>query len=55
MTEEIVRDIFLKIWMIKENLGDIRSFKNYFFNLSWNQALNLIDKEIRRKNMEEQF
>lgn len=54
-TEEIVQDILLKIWMTKENLVNIRSFKNYSFTLARNQALNYIDKEIRRKNREEQF
>lgn len=54
-TEEIVQDILLKVWMTKENLTGIRSFKNYSFTLARNQALNLIDKEIRRKNREEPF
>ncbi len=54
-TEEIVQDIFLKIWMAKESLTEIRNFKSYSFTLARNQALNLIDKEIRRKNREEQF
>lgn len=54
-TEEIVQDVFLKIWMTKESLGDIRSFKNFSFTLSRNQALNFIDKEIRRKKREDQF
>lgn len=54
-TEEIVQDIFLKIWMAKESLTEIRNFKSYSFTLARNQTLNLIDKEIRRKNREEQF
>jgi len=46
-TEEIVQDIFLKIWMTRENLSDIRNFKNYLFIICRNQALNLVEKEKR--------
>lgn len=53
--EEIVQDIFLKIWLTRENLGQIRSFKNYLFIISRNQALKLIDKEIRQRNRQQAY
>ncbi len=54
-TEEIVQDIFLKIWMTRESLAGIQSFKNYLFIVSRNQALNLIDKERRARNRQSAY
>ncbi len=45
--EEIVQDIFVKIWMTREGLTAIQSFKNYLFIVSRNQSLNLVEKEKR--------
>lgn len=42
--EEIVQDIFLKIWMTKETLAKVNSFKNYLFIVSRNQAINFTKK-----------
>lgn len=53
--EEVVQDMFIKIWQTRENLSEIRSFKNYLFIISRNQALKLIDKEIRQRNRQETY
>jgi RNA polymerase sigma-70 factor (family 1) len=54
-TEEIVQDIFLKLWMSKETLSEVKNFKNYLFILSRNAALNSIDKEMRRQRNQQAF
>jgi RNA polymerase sigma factor (sigma-70 family) len=51
LTEEIVQDIFLKIWLTRESLETIESFKAYLIIISRNQALNALRqlaKEARK-------
>ncbi len=54
-TEEMVQDIFLKLWMTKETLAEVKNFKNYLFILSRNRALNFIDMEMRRQRKQQAF
>lgn len=56
-TEEIVQDVFLKIWQTRESLTTVRNFRTYLFVVSRNQALNairsLIRERLRRKKWEQ--
>lgn len=45
ITEEIVQDVFVKIWLKRENLLEINNFCNYLFILSKNQTLNQLRKK----------
>lgn len=47
LTEEVVQDIFLKVWMTREALSGVECFKDYLFIISRNQALNMLDKQLR--------
>src|SRR5690606_33227372 len=47
LSEEIIQDVFLKIWRTRENLYEIRSFKAYLLVISKNHALNAIKKIAR--------
>lgn len=49
LTEEIVQDVFLKIWMAREVLETINSFKAYLLVISKNHALNSLRKISREK------
>lgn len=49
-TEEIVQDVFLKIWQTRESLTTIRNFRTYLYVISRNQALNAIRSLIRERN-----
>lgn len=46
ITAEIVQDVFLKIWMTRENLEQVDNFKAYLFVVSRNQALNAFRKAV---------
>lgn len=46
ITAEIVQDVFLKIWMTRENLTAVDNFKAYLFVVSRNQALNAFRKAV---------
>jgi RNA polymerase sigma-70 factor, ECF subfamily len=42
--EEIVQDVFLKIWINRHNLSDTKSFNSYIFTIAKNAILNTIRK-----------
>ena len=46
ITSEIVQDVFLKIWMTRESLVDVKDFKAYLFVISKNRAINALKKSL---------
>ncbi len=44
MAEDMVQDIFLKIWMKKEQLPSIENFRNYLFIVARNHIFNELKK-----------
>jgi RNA polymerase sigma-70 factor (family 1) len=53
--EEAVQDIFLKVWLTRESLYKIQHFKNYIFIVARNQALNVLDKQVRERNKQQDY
>ncbi|RYU91592.1 sigma-70 family RNA polymerase sigma factor [Mucilaginibacter terrigena] len=57
LAEEIVQDVFLKIWMSRETLTAVQNFKAYLFVISKNHALNCLRKlakeRIHQKTIED--
>jgi RNA polymerase sigma-70 factor (ECF subfamily) len=49
LAEEVVQDVFLKIWMSRETLAEVRSFKAYLFVISKNYALNCLRKVVKER------
>ncbi|OYX92675.1 MAG: hypothetical protein B7Y76_12630, partial [Sphingobacteriia bacterium 35-40-5] len=49
LTEEIVQDVFLKIWLTREALIEIDNFKAYLVVVSRNYALNSLRKISRER------
>jgi len=47
--EEIVQDVFLKIWMNREELSAQKSFESYMFTIAKNAILNTIRKSKSEK------
>jgi RNA polymerase sigma-70 factor (family 1) len=50
LAEEIVQDVFLKIWMNREALSGVHNFKAYLFVISKNHTLNCLRKLSRERN-----
>ncbi|WET04992.1 RNA polymerase sigma-70 factor [Flavobacterium sp. YJ01] len=42
--EENVQDVFMKVWLNRENLNIEQSFKAYIFTIARNQAFNVLNK-----------
>ncbi len=43
-TEEILQDVFLKIWDKRESLCSVRSFEDYLFRMAKNRLVDLVRK-----------
>jgi RNA polymerase sigma-70 factor (family 1) len=55
LAEEVVQDVFLKIWMSREALAEVKSFKAYLFVISKNHALNCLRKVAKERARFEQW
>ena len=44
-SEDIVQDIFLKIWEERDKLANIRSFKSYLYSMTRNMVYNRLKKK----------
>ncbi|MFH6993924.1 RNA polymerase sigma factor [Flavobacterium sp. FlaQc-48] len=47
LAEEVVQDVFLKIWQNHENLAEIANIENYLFIISRNHIFDMIKKIAR--------
>ena len=54
-TEELVQDVFLKIWMSREVLAEIEQFKAYLFIVSRNYTLNALRKLARERMRQQSY
>lgn len=52
-TEEIVQDVFFKIWMSRESLQSVEQFRPYVWVIAKNYALNALKKKARERNNKE--
>lgn len=55
LAEEIVQDVFLKIWTTRESLVNVQSFHAWLFTLSKNHALNALRKVVREKAKQQRW
>ncbi|MDQ2719644.1 MAG: sigma-70 family RNA polymerase sigma factor [Bacteroidota bacterium] len=55
LTQEIVQDVFLKIWMSRETLSEIINFQGYLFIVSRNYAVSCLRTIARRKLNQQKF
>lgn len=54
LAEEVVQDVFLKIWNGRESLGEINNIWTYLLVVSRNHAINALQKKAREfRNWEE--
>lgn len=50
-SQEIVLDVFLKLWEQRSTLPEVRSIEDYCFVLVKNASLNYLEKENRRNTL----
>jgi RNA polymerase sigma-70 factor (family 1) len=49
MAEEIVQDVFMKVWINRENLAAVERFENYIYILSRNYTFNALRQASRER------
>ncbi len=49
VSEEVVQDVFLKIWIGRESLVEIDQFSNYIFIIARNHVINYLQKKVRER------
>ena len=55
LAEELVQDVFLKLWTKREQLAEIETFRTYLFRAARNTALNYLRRaKLERRWREEQ-
>ncbi|WP_291908890.1 sigma-70 family RNA polymerase sigma factor [Chitinophaga sp. CB10] len=54
-TEEIVQDVFLKVWNERAKLPEIKKFNSYLFILLRNHTINYINKQITERKHQAQY
>lgn len=50
VAEEIVQDAFIKVWLKKEYLVEVKNFSNYLFILCRNHTYNEMQKKATERN-----
>lgn len=55
LTEEIVIDVFTKIWLKRESLQTIKKFNAYLFILVRNYTLNCIRNEVAQQKKQQTY
>ena len=51
-TEEVIQEVFLKIWEKRDTLMTINSFNSYLFRMAKNKVLDLIDQRKSYRNFQ---
>ncbi|WP_082706580.1 RNA polymerase sigma-70 factor [Flavobacterium sp. TAB 87] len=52
--EEIVQDVFLKVWIKRESLNPEMSFKAYLFTITKNKTLKFLKKAANNRKLREE-
>jgi len=53
--ENIVQEVFIKIWEKHKELDENRSFESFVFTISYNTSISLIRKKLREKHFLEEW
>lgn len=53
--EEIVQDVFLKVWLQRKNINPDLSFKSFIFTIARNLAFNFLKKAANNKKLIEEI
>lgn len=55
LAQENVQDVFLKLWLNRENLNPNLSFKSFLFTIARNQAFNFLNKAANDSILREEI
>lgn len=55
IAEEVVQEVFIKVWTHREALSGVKSFRAYLFTVARNHAFNVLRDETRKTLLIEDF
>ncbi|MFA6083854.1 RNA polymerase sigma factor [Mucilaginibacter sp.] len=55
LTQDIVQEVFTKIWLNRQELNSVISFKAYLFVIAKNHAINQFKKFVKEQTFKEQW
>lgn len=55
IAEEVVQEVFIKVWTHREALSGVKSFRAYLFTVARNHAFNVLRDETRKTFLIEDF
>lgn len=53
LTEEIVQDVFMNIWTMRQTLAKINNFKYYLLVVSRNKAFDVLKKQLKEQKLKQ--
>lgn len=54
-TEEVIQEVFLKIWERRASLASIQTFDRYLFRMAKNKLINLLEKQRLDRKVQTQY
>jgi RNA polymerase sigma-70 factor (ECF subfamily) len=51
LTEDLVQETFVKIWVARENLAEVRHFKSYLLVVSRNHAYDVMKRRLKEQTL----
>jgi RNA polymerase sigma-70 factor (ECF subfamily) len=54
-TEEVIQEVFLKIWEKRDTLASIRAFDRYLYRMAKNKLINILEKQRLDRNIQVQY
>lgn len=55
LTEEIVQDVFLNIWRVRETLNEVDNFKHFLLVVARNKAYDELKKQLRAEQRKKEW
>ncbi|MBO9572092.1 MAG: sigma-70 family RNA polymerase sigma factor [Chitinophagaceae bacterium] len=55
VAEEVMQDVFIKLWQTRETLAEVKNFEAWLFVISRNHSLNALEKMLGEKRRQFKF
>ena len=53
--DDILQEIFVKIWLNRQKIGNVETFNSYIFTITKNEVLNLIRSNLRDRSFKDEL
>ena len=53
--DDILQEVFVKIWLNRQKIGNAETFNSYIFTITKNEVLNLIRSKLREQTFKDQL